>query len=167
MKVRFIHWYNAILTALLSMLGYGCSTTSNEPEMYGTPTADYIFKGRVTDEAGVPIQGIKTSLKQVFKSDDRTYVEGLDSVLTGASGDYQLKYGGIIGQIDHHSKLIVEDVDGEANGGKFLSDTIDIDFKNNAVQIKNGDSGWYEGTYEISQDIRLKKNTDEGPKASE
>ena len=73
----------------------------------------------------------------------------------------------VIGQIDHHSKLIVEDVDGEANGGKFLSDTIDIDFKNNAVQIKNGDSGWYEGTYEISQDIRLKKNTDEGPNASD
>ena len=157
MKVRFIHWYNAVLTALLSMLGYGCSTTSNEPEMYGTPTADYIFKGRVTDEADVPIQGIKTSLKQVFKSDDRTYVEGLDSVLTDASGDYQLKYGGMMGFTEHQSKLIVEDIDGEANGGKFLSDTIDIDFKNNAVLIKNGDRGWYEGTYEISQNIRLKK----------
>ena len=157
MKVRFIHWYNAVLTALLSMLGYGCSTTSNEPEMYGTPTADYIFKGRVTDEAGVPIQGIKTSLKQVFKADDRTYVEGLDSVLTDASGDYQLKYGGMMGFTEHQSKLIVEDIDGEANGGKFLSDTIDIDFKNNAVLIKNGDCGWYEGTYEISQNIRLKK----------
>ena len=157
MKVRFIHWYNAVLTALLSMLGYGCSTTSNEPEMYGTPTADYIFKGRVTDEAGVPIQGIKTSLKQVFKSDGGTYVEGLDSVLTDASGDYQLKYGGMMGFTEHQSKLIVEDIDGEANGGKFLSDTIDIDFKNNAVLIKNGDRGWYEGTYEISQNIRLKK----------
>ena len=44
MKVRFVHWYNAVLTALLSMIGYGCSTTSNEPEMYGTPTADYILK---------------------------------------------------------------------------------------------------------------------------
>ena len=153
MKVRFIHWYNAILTALLSMLGYGCSTTSNEPEMYGTPTADYIFKGRVTDEAGVPIQGIKTSLKQVFKSDNGTYVEGLDSMLTGASGDYQLKYDGMI---EHQSKLIVEDIDGEANGGKFLSHTIDIDFKNNAIQIKNGDNSWYQGTYEITQDIRLK-----------
>ena len=53
-------------------------------------------------------------------------------------------------------RLIVEDVDGEANGGKFLSDTIDIDFKNNAIQIKNGDNSWYQGTYEITQDIRLK-----------
>ena len=118
-------------------------------------------KNETTKDFRKRVRELKSSL------DNGTYVEGLDSVLTGASGDYQLKYGGIIGQIDHHSKLIVEDVDGEAYGGKFLSDTIDIDFKNNAVQIKNGDSGWYEGTYEISQDIRLKKNSDEGPKASE
>ena len=36
MKVRFNRWYNAVLTALLSMLGFGCS--SEEPmDMYGPP----------------------------------------------------------------------------------------------------------------------------------
>ena len=60
MKVRFNRWYNAVLTALLSMLGFSCS--SDEPEEYGpivleygVPHADYIVKGTVTDETGTPI----------------------------------------------------------------------------------------------------------------
>ena len=57
MKLRSHRWYNAVLAALLSMLGYGCSS-SDEPVEYGTPHADYMIKGQVTDEAGNPIQGI-------------------------------------------------------------------------------------------------------------
>jgi len=158
MKVRFNRWYNVVLTALLSVLGFGCS--SDEPEEYGTilmeygtPYADYIFKGTVTDEAGTPVQGIKTSLKSVFDNDNEHYVFGLDSVETDVSGSYQLKY---VGTQDRGLKIIVEDIDGEANGGEFLSDTLDIDY-NKAVQTKKSDEFWYEGAYDISQDIKLKK----------
>ena len=157
MKVRFNRWYNAVLTALLSVLGFGCST--DEPEEYGTilmeygtPYADYIIKGSVTNEAGEPVRGIKTSLKSVFDNENEHYVLGLDSVETDVSGSYQLKY---VGLRDHGLKVIVEDIDGEANGGEFLSDTLDIDF-NKAVKTEEG-SDWYEGAYDISQDIKLKK----------
>jgi putative lipoprotein (rSAM/lipoprotein system) len=156
MKVRFNRWYNAVLTTLLSMLGYGCST--GEPveygalEEYGVPYADYIFKGIVTDEAGTPVKGIKTSLKSVFQNEDEHYVLGLDSVETDVAGNYQLKY---VGLKDRSLKVIVEDIDGEANGGEFLSDTLDIDYKK-AVKTKDG-SHWYEGAYEITQDVKLKK----------
>ena len=37
MKVRFYRWYNAVLTALLSMLGYGCSSSEDPLDMYGAP----------------------------------------------------------------------------------------------------------------------------------
>ena len=47
MKLRSHRWYNAVLAALLSMLGYGCSS-SDEPVEYGTPHADYMIKGQVT-----------------------------------------------------------------------------------------------------------------------
>ena len=158
MKVRFNRWYNAVLTALLSVLGFSCSI--DEPDEYGpiimeygTPYADYVFKGSVTDEAGTPIQGIKTSLKSVFDNENEHYVLGLDSVETDISGNYQLKY---VGTQDRGLKIIVEDIDGEANGGEFLSDTLDIDYKK-AVQTKKSDEFWYEGAYEISQDIKLKK----------
>ena len=156
MKVRFNRWYNAVLTALLSMLGYGCSL--DEPEEYGpivleygVPHADYIVKGTVTDEAGTPIQGIKTSIKGVIPENEVVY--GLDSIQTDVSGQYQLKY---MGMPNNWLKLIVEDIDGEANGGEFLSDTLDIDF-DKAEKAKDGDGHWYEGVYNIPQDIKLKK----------
>ena len=96
MKVRFNRWYNAVLTALLSMLGFSCSLDEPDeygstPVEYGTPHADYILKGTVTDEAGTPIKGIKTSLKEVYKDDISTYVFSIDSIQTNESGNYQLK----------------------------------------------------------------------------
>ena len=33
MKVRFNRWYNAVLTALLTMLGYGCSSTDENRDV--------------------------------------------------------------------------------------------------------------------------------------
>lgn len=155
MKVRFNRWYNAVLTALLSMLGYGCSSTEEPLDMYGppveygTPHADYIIKGRVMDESGTPVQGIKTSLRKV----DKVRAYGIDSVQTNASGNYQLKHTGWQNQ---YYKVIAKDVDGEANGGEFLSDTLDIDY-DKAVKTKDGDGKWYLGTYEITQDVKLKK----------
>ena len=158
MKVRFYRWYNAVLTALLSMLGYGCS--SDEPDMYGTPVmeygvpyATYMVEGTVTDEANNPIQGIKTSIKGIFPNGDKVYVDAVDSVLSDASGKYQLRYRGM-DRPDY--KLTVEDTDGEANGGEFLSDTLDIDF-GRAVKVKNGDGAWNGGEYMIQQPVRLKK----------
>ena len=159
MKVKFNRWYNAVLTALLSMLGYGCSSTEEPLDMYGppveygTPHADFIIKGRVMDESGTPVQGIKTSLKTVFESNNIHYALGVDSVQSDVSGHYQLKTTDRKSQYD---KVIVEDIDGEANGGEFLSDTLDVDY-NKAVKTKDGDGKWSLGIYEITQDVKLKK----------
>lgn len=154
MKVRFNRWYNAVLTVLLGLLGLeSCdSEGGGMVEEYGCPSSDYIIKGTVTDEAGTPVQGIKTSLKQIYKTETETYIGGIDSVQTGVSGDFLLKYNGMQ---QKNIKLIVEDIDGEANGGEFLSDTLDINY-DKAVQTKKGE-GWYSGTYEIAQDVKLKK----------
>ncbi len=158
MKVRFNRWYNAILTALLSMLGYGCSL--DEPEEYGpivmeygVPHADYMVKGTVTDEAGTPIRGIKTALKGFYPGVEEVYVDGIDSIQTDASGQYQLKYEGAP---HNYLKLIVEDIDGEANGGEFLGDTLDISF-DKGEKLKDGNGNWYMGEFEIQKDIKLKK----------
>ena len=149
MKVRFNRWYNAVLTALMSMLGYGCSSSEDSADalMYGVPVAGYQIKGQVTDEAGTPVQGIKTSLKEIFLSaDEKLDFWGIDSIQTDASGRYQLNsYGS-----NKYKKLIVEDVDGEANGGEFLSDTLDIDFEK---AVKTDDRY----SYELNMDIKLKK----------
>ena len=161
MKVRFNRWYNAVLTALLSILGFGCSSEEpmdmyGPPVEYGTPQADFILKGTVTDETNTPVQGIKTSLKEVYKHDLVTNTYGVDSIQTNESGNYQLKLGKESNFFKENVKLIVEDIDGEANGGEFLSDTLDIDYSK-AVKVGEGDQRWYEGTFEVVTDIKLKK----------
>lgn len=149
MKVRITRWYNTVLTALLSMLGYGCSL--DEPEMYGTPLEygvpriNFIVKGVVTDEAGNPIQGIQTK----FVGD----LNDADPTKTDANGNYQIlatTYPSLNG-----CKLIVNDIDGEANGGEFLSDTIDVE-KLPKNEVEKGD-GWYQGMYESTANIQMKK----------
>ena len=159
MKVRFNRWYNAVLTALLSMLGFSCSLdepdeNGSTPVEYGAPHADYILKGTVTDETGTPVQGIKTSLKEVYK--DEGHIYGMDSIQTNPSGNYQFTYRLGSDFYGEHIKLIVEDIDGEANGGEFLSDTLDIDY-NKAVKVGEGDNHWYAGKYEVTTDVKLKK----------
>ena len=160
MKVRFNRWYNTVLTALLSIIGYGCSS-SDDPEyicMYGTPHADYQFSGTVTDESGSPVKGIKVSAKNVYRRYDSTLIEtyGVDSTLTDSKGKYAVEGEAFLGE--HILKLIVEDLDGEANGGNFMNDTIDIDF-DNAKKVKEPDKDdyWSDGTFAITQDIKLKK----------
>lgn len=161
MKVRIKRWYNVVLTALLSVLGYACSSSDEDDRavcMYGTPHADYQFSGTVTDESGSPVKGIKVSAKNVYRLYDGTVVEtyGVDSTLTDSKGKYAVEGGAFLGE--HILKLIVEDLDGEANGGNFMNDTIDIDF-DNAKKVKEPDKDdyWSNGTFAISQDIKLKK----------
>ncbi len=159
MKVRFNRWYNAVLTALLSMLGYGCSS-ENSVEMYGSPvlmygvpSANYQISGTVTDASGKAVQGIKTSIKNVTIYDGQTHTYGIDSVTTDVAGRYDLKLQSF--PENKENKLIVEDVDGETNGA-YQNDTIDINYTN-AQKIKEGDSNWNNGTFVIKQDIKLKK----------
>ena len=153
MKVRFNRWYNAVLTALLSMLGYGCSTSEDPTyvQEYGVPITEYQIKGQVTDEAGTPVQGIKTSVKIIMSSpsaDGKKEIYARDSVLTDASGKYDISFATTPGNPE--TKLIVEDIDGEANGGEFLSDTLDIDYEK-AVHMDDS------YRYELNMNVKLKK----------
>lgn len=160
MKVRFNRWYNAVLTTLMSIIGYGCS--SDDPWggglcEYGTPHADYQFMGTVTDESGSPVKGIKVAAKDVYRSQDGAVVDtyGVDSTQTDGFGKYAFEIRFVS---NPGLKLIVEDIDGEANGGAFKSDTIDIDFdKAKKVKDPDKDDSWSSGTFAITQDIKLKK----------
>ncbi len=147
MKVRFNRWYNAVLTVLLSMLGIGCS--SDEPvdiEEYGCPYADYVVDGTVTDEAGTPIQGIRVTAPN-SSTDSQAY----QSVETDAAGGFKLnEFSSMMG-----GDIFIEDIDGEANGGKFQSETISV-WSLPKTQIEEGER-WYEGKFSVTANIKLKK----------
>jgi putative lipoprotein (rSAM/lipoprotein system) len=120
--------------------------------MYGVvPVAEYQIRGQVTDEAGTPVQGIKTSVKIIMSSpsaDGKKEIYARDSVLTDASGKYDISFATTPGNPE--TKLIVEDIDGEANGGEFLSDTLDIDYEK-AVHMDDS------YRYELNMNVKLKK----------
>jgi len=149
MKVRINRWYNALVTALLSMLGISsCGGESGEAACeYGTPYVDYQVKGIVTDEAGTPIKGIRVSVPYAGGESEA----GL-STETDASGQYVLQEFTSY----HNDCIVFEDIDGDANGGQFLSETVDIE-EMSKVQLEKGGEGWYGGKYEVTANMKLQK----------
>ena len=148
MKVRFNRWYNAVLTALLGLLGFeSCDSEGGGMEEYGCPYANYIVKGVVTDEAGMPIKGIK--VKAPYGSEmDSQYGQ---IVQTDTQGSFVLhEFTSLRG-----NDIIFEDIDGEDNNGLFQSDTIYVESLPK-TQLEKG-SRWYQGKYEVTADIKLKR----------
>ena len=74
----------------------------------------------------------------------------MNSAAKGAFQSAKIKSGGI-----YQQRVVFDDVDGEANGGEFSS--IDMSIKDlDSKRIKKGD-GWYDGEYELSTKVQMKK----------
>lgn len=157
MKVRFNRWYNIVLAALLSFVGYGCSDNDDPgTAMYGSPSASYKVSGTVTDENGNPIEGIKASLTYINEVEGEIVAEeDISAVLTDASGKFSL--GTPVMDLGLNGvKLVVKDIDGEEHGGTFKDGINDIEFEN-AKLVTPGDGSWYSGTLAIEQDVKMEK----------
>ena len=147
MKVRINRWYQAVLTVLLSMLGFeSCSTDDPGTEEYGTPYVNYVIKGTVTDEAGTPIPGIQIEAPAPLHSS-----MGFQFALTDANGVFQMSQFSLFGE----GILTAKDIDGEDNGGEFKSDTLQIT-KLPSQRIEDGD-GWFVGTFNVDAKFKLQK----------
>ena len=157
-----------ILYFMLSLLGFtacgeaglgslGSDDSTNQgnggvddiPCMYGTPTTEFVVKGKVSDSAGVPIKGIVVSSKDVSSFID---CSGLSAV-TADDGTFttnKMREFGVMGT------LIFTDTDGEANGGDFATLEVNI-AKLPKSQTKEGDGAWNMGEYEVTADVSLNK----------
>ena len=156
MKVKFYHWYNFLLGALLSVVGYGCSSDGDEPVMYGSPTADYQISGVVTDENGNPVEGIKTSLKRLDTRGEEVKVGyEIKSTKTDAEGRYTMDVKYLEGGIGT-TGLQMQDVDGEEHGGTFKEKVVLID-ASEVKLVAPGHGAWDMGTFAIKQDVSLEK----------
>ena len=126
-----------MLLALLGISATGCDFMRVE---YGVPHVHFNLKARVVDEAGKPIEGIEARVKQSW-------------------GDYNMPFenrtgiSNYLGEIDAHTAnahsmehiIVFVDPDGEANGGKFETKTVDI--SEHIVQTDEGDGSWDSGSY--------------------
>lgn len=158
MKVRFTRWYNALLSSLLAMLGFAsCSGDEDEEhfvQMYGVVIPNIEWRGTVTNEAEAPIQGISALVKyavEVFNDPSKEDYYTVDSVSTDVNGRFAVRVPDIK---DPNYKLILQDVDGEANGGTFQSDTLAL--TDLVAEEISGDKDTPK-VYEIKNKIILKK----------
>ena len=126
-----------MLLALLGISATGCDFMRVE---YGVPHVHFNLKARVVDEAGKPIEGIEARVKSGHNNYDTPFENR-----TGVTN--------YLGEIDAHTsnifniehEIIFVDLDGEANGGKFESKTVDI--SEHIVQTDEGDGSWDNGSY--------------------
>lgn len=150
-------WYriaNGTLSALLALLGFDACTENGVCE-YGTPTVDYHVAGRVTDEAGEPIEGIRVTVRGYHDYSDGSQEQ---SVLTDKEGLYETDKVRT-GWIDPQMRIVFEDVDGEAHGGVFRKDSV-MSADMQRRQLKKGDGHWYDGEYELTADRTLSKESE-------
>lgn len=144
---------------LLALLGIGgCQDLPEEEEMrlmYGTPTAQFSVKGKVTDEKGNAIQGLQVILGNRFYDNssvtyDHHYFP-VDTLTTDSDGVYQFESSRIF-PIEN-LQVDVNDIDGAAGGGEFNSATTVV----RNIEYKDG-NGWYRGKADIKvSDIKLEK----------
>ena len=145
---------------LFALLGVGCEAINEEigitEMMYGSPTAHFSVKGKVTDENGSPIQNIEVSLYGVMNYNGQDYAvpKNHQPVKTDTKGTYLIEMNGIpYTTIQVNAK----DIDGSANGGEFASDSL----RNSTytfIKDKNDKSQWSVGTADITMsNIKLKK----------
>lgn len=147
MKKIAIKTYGKIVAFFLSIVGILVSSQSCG--MYGTPSADFIVKGKVTDAlTDLPIQNIRVVMPYLH-----SYSHG-DTVYTNAKGEYAIKQFDF--PVFSEPRLVISsDVDGDKNGF-YVGDTLKVYFTKKD-RIKRGSGSWYEGVFEkTGQNFKLK-----------
>jgi len=151
MKNKSLKFFDKFVMALLGLFPFfsGC----DEPrEMYGTPTADYLIKGTVTDElATTPVKEIRVIVRD---SRDLLY-QYADTVYTDTNGKYAFTFT----DTPDHSilyELKAEDIDGATNGGPYTTEETTTSLAD-ATWDNSHAEGWYSGKATIIKDIKLTK----------
>ena len=144
MKTKVNTWINAMLVAILGMLGFSSCKVAVE---YGTPSGDFTLEGEVTNEAKEPLQDIQIVLRRNWKDDfDSLFLkQNVDTLYTGTDGRFYKYYPG--GFPLEYNQVIANDT-----SGVYKSDTIDAH-----VSYSGGDGHWNNGKAQLTADFVLKR----------
>lgn len=141
---------NKLLWMLLALLGFAPSCIDSENDdpdpyicEYGTPSASFSVKGKVTDDEQVPIPGIQVKLGEDYL--------GSEEVFTDENGEFAFVKAFAHSIPKTPVPLIFTDVDGEENG-LFDSVSVDVQFEQNPDVNHNS---WYQGDF-IADDVEVR-----------
>lgn len=146
MKRVALKTYGKMVAFLLGIIGFfnGCNIIPNGGiAEYGTPSADFVVKGKVTDQlTNLPIKNMAV----IHKSRSSPY--GNDTTLTNNKGEYELNFN-ITAFGAEDITVYASDIDGPQND-TYVGDTIKIK-ASELTRIKKGDGHWYDGKYEKTE----------------
>ncbi len=164
MKKKVRHLIEVLFGGILSVLGFsGCEVIGFGRVEYGQPHADFKVLGEVTDTAGKPIEGIRVVSRRHWHLKNSPGViydrnDGYlpyDTLYTDANGRFEKVYGPWENTIvPQDVEFILDDVDGEDNGGRYISQQLTGEVK----QTKKGDGNWYDGAFESEISVKMEKS---------
>lgn len=130
---QFILTFFRVVVGALGFAAVGCDEAKPDEmpsEEYGCPYADYVVKGKVSDEEGNPIKGIAVNVQDV----------DLDTCFTSEDGSYGFEWGDMMPS----DKIVLKytDVDRDENGGMFMPLAKEV-----ALERKEEGKGWYRGLF--------------------
>ena len=156
---------NKLIYKILALLGFTTAATGCEtgkvmycppvpgPDMYGCPYAEYVANIDVTDKENTPIAGIRVGQVVTYKTKDQTITDTLIMGATNYNGRFTLQGGD---SSFPTVQLVIEDVDGEENGGEFAPADATIVFDEEDY-VGGGDGDWNLGKYVKNVKIELEK----------
>jgi putative lipoprotein (rSAM/lipoprotein system) len=159
---KFIKGTNWALAGLMSLFGFSsCNIIGIGGMEYGTPYAEFVVSGKVTDPDGRGLQGANVTVSKVdihqratsgFIPDHDVITENIrETSQTSANGDFKYRYRGTPGNDSINIFMKFEDARFEANSAKVTF------FKS---ELKGG-KGWSEGRAEKKINIKLKNRKSE------
>ncbi|MDR1114854.1 MAG: radical SAM-associated putative lipoprotein [Tannerella sp.] len=160
---EFIKGTNWALAGLMSLLGFSsCEKITNggSTEEYGTPYAEFVVSGKVTDADDQGLQGIGVIVSKVDHHQrttssfipDRDVIthEVRDTSRTSANGAFEYHYNGTPGNDSVNVHIKFEDL---SENARFEADSAKVTFFGS--DLKGGER-WYKGRAEKKISIKLK-----------
>jgi putative lipoprotein (rSAM/lipoprotein system) len=153
LQFKVLKSYNALFASLISLLGFASSCDwIGMKAMYGTPSGDFIVKGKVESKSNQPVAGIKVEMRREFDTQTGKISVLMDSVAsTPSTGIYKVKTNDSPEEQTFKVKFI--DVDGATNGEYETLDTTVV-FQN--PKFTGGNDHWYHGKTEKELNVKLK-----------
>jgi putative lipoprotein (rSAM/lipoprotein system) len=154
LKCKYLKIYNALIVFLISTLGFTSSCNPFGGTEYGTPSADFIVKGKI-EAAGNnnPISGIFVEMRQEMESIDGQKLIKYNSTITSDNdGGYIVTDKNAFPENQSY-KIKFIDTDGVLNGEYETLDTT-IVFQN--PKFTDGNGHWYNGQTEKEVNVKLK-----------
>ncbi|MDE6561795.1 MAG: radical SAM-associated putative lipoprotein [Muribaculaceae bacterium] len=143
-KKHLSSFLTGICSVLLSLLGFSCSSSQEEPDypcMYGMPTGSFEIKGTVTDENGEDVVNAEI---RVCPHTEPSYLTNLTDK-TDAVGNYTISSHNIL----HMAKVVCIPEQGDLEPDSIV---VELEYKD---RDKYADT-WYRGHAEKNVDFILK-----------